>query len=179
MTKSKAEQAAPKTTDAAIALLEIYAVNAGLLATIEANRASALASTNTVADGLAAPLLEHQAEIRAQLEPWWAKQGAALTRGKRKSIELGGCMIGSKMGRPSLAHAFADDAAAVAALQGERWSKPYVRVSYGIDRTATLKAIAAPTTHAAKLTALGFDISPGVETFYVERVAQVGTLVTQ
>lgn len=175
MTKSKADQAAPKTTEAAIVLLERFGRNAGVLATIEANRRTALTSTNAVADDLAAPLLADQAELLAKLEPWWAKNADTLTKGARKSIELGGCMIGTQSGRASLGHTLLSDTVAVAALQAAgRWAKPYVRVTYAIDRVATMKALEG--SHAAKLGALGFKKNPGATTFYVERVAQDGVV---
>lgn len=176
MTKSKAEQAAPKTIEAATELLEIYAVNAGLLATIEANRAEALASTNSVADGLAAPLLRHQAEILAQLEPWWSKHGSKLTQGKRKSVELGGCIVGSKSSAASLSHSYEDDKQAGAALNSMKWAKPFVRISYAPEKAAIKSAIDRDDRLGRCLKSVGFHLKPGVATFFVERVKQEGVV---
>lgn len=179
MTKSKAEQAAPKTIEAATELLEIYAVNAGLLAKVEADRAAALAATNAVADGLAAPLLRHQAELFAQIEPWWAKHGSKLTLGKRKSIELGGCIVGSKASAASLTHSYDDDKQAGAVLNGMRWAKPFVRISYAPEKAAIKGAIERDDRLGRNLKSVGFAIKPGVETFFVERVKQEGVVETR
>ena len=170
MTAASAHKA-PKTLEQATALLDRVAHIDGETGTIEANREAALAATNAVADTLAIPLRDERAQIVALLEPWWSKVADKLTGGKRKSVALGGCIIGTKAGRPKLAHDFKDDDAAVAALQAHRWAKPLLRIKTTLDRVATLKALAG--AHAAKLGELGFSKDQG-ETFFVERVSQPG-----
>lgn len=155
-------------------LLERYAQLGHQVALAEAARAQGLAAANAAADGIVGPLLDEQAAIREQLEPWWARNADAL-RGKRKSIELGGCMIGTKAARARLEYGSGDDKAALAALQEHRWAKPYIRVSYSVDKVATAKAL-GEGRHAAGLAELGFHMVGGGEAFVLERVAQDGTL---
>jgi phage host-nuclease inhibitor protein Gam len=165
---------APRTTEQATVLADKYAALAGVLASIETERASALASTNAVADALASPVLEEQRLIAAVLEPWWAANAAELTKGKRKSIELGGCMIGTVAGRSSLTHGLADDNAAVDALRAARLAKTFVRVSYSLDKAELKKGLDG--RQKDKLGEIGFSIKPGAETFFIERVAQAGVV---
>ena len=174
MTAAVTVHKAPKTIDQATALLDRVAHIDGESAAIEANREAALSATNAVADTLALPLFEERARIVALLEPWWAKAAAALTGGKRKSVALGGCMIGTKAGRAKLTHGFANDDAAVAALEAHRWAKPLLRIKTTLDRVATITALSG--THKAKLAELGFKKDPAVEAFFVERVAQPGVV---
>lgn len=164
----------PKTDDQAIELLDRFKTLAGQLEAIEAGRSEALASTNAVADALAVPVIEEQNLIIERIRPWWTKAGPRLTGGKRKSIEFGGCMIGTRMSRAVLEFANGDSDAALAALQGQRWAKPYVRVTYSVDRTATLKGL--DSTHGKKLKELGFVRKPGEDEFFLQRVAQAGTV---
>lgn len=155
-------------------LLERYAQLGVELDLAEAARADGFAAVNSVADKMVLPIVSEMDDIRSALEPWWKRNGASLLTGKRKTVELGGCMIGSKAGRASLQFAGGDDAAATAALQAHRWAKPYVRVTYGPDKTAIGTALSGK--HAAKLAELGFSKPAGEEAFVLERVKQEGTV---
>lgn len=157
----------PRTTDAAIALLERHAALDAELATIEANRAQALAATNAVADTIAMPVIDELAAIRAALEPWWKAAGGALCGAKRKSVELGGCTIGTRAGRASLRIA-GDEEAVMAVMRTLRWAKNFLRTKMSIDRMAVLKAIDG--RHAGALADLGFERVTGSDMFFVERV---------
>ncbi|CAN5369463.1 hypothetical protein BH10PSE14_BH10PSE14_04500 [soil metagenome] len=164
----------PKTMAAAIKLLERFSALGGELAATEANRSAAIAATNKVADALALPVLTEMAKIHARIEPWWPLNKAELTKGKRKSVELAGCMIGSKLGNTVLEHGFASDELALAALQAARWARPYVSVKYSIDRAATLSALDG--AHKERLAALGFKATPGADNFFLKPVAQQGSV---
>lgn len=157
------------------AVLERYSALAGQLATIEEDRATALASTNAVADGIAAPIVAEMQLLEQQLKPWWIRIADKVTGGKRKSAELGGCMIGTKDKAASLAIA-GDEAAIVEQLKGQRWAKDYLRTVTSIDKIAVLKAIAGPNAHAQKLTDVGFSKTDPEPTFILKRVAQPGTI---
>lgn len=156
-----------------IALLERFAGNEGELGAIEAERARLLAEVNAEADRLAGPLLAEQARLRARIEAWWAKAADRLCPPGRKSIELGGCMIGTRSGRPSL-EVTGDELVLVAALAGKSWGKALVRVRTSLDRGAALKALDGP--HGEKLAALGVSRLAGEECFFVARVDQPGAL---
>lgn len=167
---------APKNVEQATALLDRVARIDGETATIEQNREAAIAATNAISDTLALPLIEERAKIVALLEPWWAKAGAGLLTGKRKSLVLGGCTIGTKAGRGKLGIPDAGEDAAIAALKALRWAKPLLRVTTSLDRAEIAKAITGK--RAAALAELGFRNIPGAETFFVDRVAQPGTVTS-
>lgn len=171
MTKPKS----PKSLEEATPLLERYAHLGGAVALIEATRSDALAWANAAADKDAAPLLAEQATIAAQLEPWWKKAAPTLTKGNRKSMAIGGCKIGTKQGNVSLELAGGDWDSAALAMKGLRWAKNYFRVKPAVEKAATLKAL-DEKPHGEKLAALGFSKKPGAESFFVEPVAQAGTV---
>ena len=157
----------PKSLPGAIKLVERFAEIDGQLALVEATRSEAVANANTSADAEAAPLLEELGKISVTLESWWNLVGSSFAGGK-KSMELGGCVIGSRKSRPKLAHGFESDAKATEALLGTRFAKHTTRVSYSLDRTGTLKLLQVGGKTAASIASLGFSIEQG-ERFYVER----------
>ena len=168
----------PRTRDAAMLLLERRSAVAGELAAITANRDAAIVVTNAAADTLAAPLIAEADALDAVLAAWWPSAAAELTGGKRKSVELGGCMVGTKLSRATLDHGFDSDDAAAAALKPLAWAKPYLRVAYRVDRAATLKALEGGR-HETKLAELGFRRVPGDDRFFVEPVGQAGAAIDQ
>jgi phage host-nuclease inhibitor protein Gam len=163
----------PRTVKAATALLERFAELDGQIAGLEADRTAAIAATNASVDALAEPLLAERDQIRDKLAPWWKEAAAELTQGKRKSIELGGCLIGSRSGRDSLA-VDGDEKAIVAALQKQDWAGPLLAVVTKLDRKAVLASLEG--VYAKPLAKLGLSRKAGEESFYVERTAQAGTL---
>ena len=162
------------TVATATPFLERYAVLAAQIALVQAARDERIAGANAEADRALQPLVDEAAAIRLQVEPWWARHGAGLLPAKRKTMELGGCMIGAKAGRSSLAFAGGNDAAALAALQECKWAKPYIRVTYAVDKTATAAGLAGK--HAPGLKELGFSMPAAPETFILEPVTQSGTI---
>lgn len=167
--------ARPKSTAEATQLLERYADLALRIDLVEADRNDAIATANQRADVAATPMLEEMASLSQALAPWWAKSAAALADG-RKSSELGGCIIGTRKSRDSLAHGFTNDDKAVEALRASRYAKHTTRVKYSLDRTATLKLLQIGGKTAKSIAALGFSIEPGADLFFVERVQQDRTI---
>ena len=165
--------ATPRSLQAATRMLERYAELDGELATVEACRSESMAAINATADAQAAPLLKEIGGIAAALEQWWQKSSAELTDGKRKSIELGGCMIGTRSSRPSLTIA-GEEKDVVALLSGLRWAKPLLRVKVSLDKATLLKALDGK--HSVVLAEMGIGRSDASETFFVERAEQAGTL---
>lgn len=162
----------PRTVEQATVLCEKLAVLEGQIAEIEAGRQDSIAAINARADTAANDLLAQRDAIAEKLEPWWKKAGKALLEGKRKSIELGGCVIGTVASRKSLAIA-GDEGAVVELMRGLRWAKPFLREKWSIDRAATLKALDGK--HKPKLVELGFDETGGEDKFFVKRAEQGGT----
>jgi phage host-nuclease inhibitor protein Gam len=163
----------PRTVEAATALLEQFSQLEAEIAAIEANRAACIADVNTRCDTAGNELLARREALLQALEPWWAKKAAELTQGKRKSIELGGCIIGTKAGRASLAIDGDGDEIAQK-LAKRKWADGLVRTKVSLDKAAILKVING--AYKRQLSALGLSRKEGEETFFVERAEQAGTL---
>lgn len=163
---------APRSIEAATRLLEAFASLEGDIADIEANRAACIADVNARCDTAANALIERREQIREKLQPWWADNADELTQGKRKSIELGGCMIGSRAGRAALTIARKEQDV-VEVLRTLRWAKPFLRVKTMLDRAAVMKSIDG--RHSVTFAELGITRTEGDETFFVERAEQEGT----
>ena len=163
---------APRTTEAAITLLERLASLQGQAALAEAARNKAIADTNAVSDSIVAPIAEEIAAIEPAIEAWWRKQGNKLLPAGRKTMELGGCMIGIRLGNKSYAFT-GDDKQALAELNAVRWGKPLIRVTYAPDKPAIRKALSGPRADA--LGKMGFSETQP-ETFFVTQAEQAGTV---
>lgn len=168
-----AAQRAPQSTEQAMVLLDRFATLDSELALAEANRQEALAATNAVADSIAIPLIAELKDIAKQLKPWWAASYDELTQGKRKSIELGGCMIGYRISPPKVTYSGGTDAEAVTAVAASAYAEQIIRNTLSLDKPAILKLLEGDDS--AALAELGFA-SKQSEVFFVERVAQAGTL---
>lgn len=175
--RSAAERA-PQTKDQAVALLERVAVYSAEVAAIEARRANLLARVNGAADAMLVPIAAQIKDAVKQLKPWWAANFDELTEGKRKSIALGGCQVGYRIGNPTVKFANGDDDDAVAALQVAELADRLVRTKPSLDKPAILTALAeklpategeapAPSPLADQLISLGFSIKQ-TETFFVD-----------
>lgn len=150
-------------------LLERFAKLGAEVALIETNRDQAIAETNAVADSLAKPLLDELDLIRQALEPWWRNNNHLLLKGARKTVELFGCIIGTKAGRSSLI--VPEDA--VAKLKRHRWGKDYIRVTEEVDKATTKHALTS--RHGEQLKEMGFETTEPTNVFVLERVVQDGT----
>ncbi len=163
----------PRTLAAATTLLERFAEVDGAMADIELMRNAEISAANVAADEKLAPLIGEAAQLRTLLFRWWAVAGPGLTQGKRKSMTIGGCDIGTRAGRVTLD--VAGDARALAKdMVGKVWAKPLVTVTYGLDRATVLKALDGKDR--AKLAKLGFAKVPASEAFFVNRAVQPGTV---
>lgn len=165
----------PRSTAQAIELLERYASLEGQAALAEDARNKAIADSNAVADAVIAPIAAEMAVMRPVIEAWW-RDGGSVLAGDCKSMELGGCMIGTKMGARSLELPAGGDKAGLAALQEVRWGKPFIRVTYAIDKVALRKALSGG--RRAELATMGFR-EQQAEIFFVERHRQGGTIDPQ
>lgn len=163
----------PKSLPAATALVERFALIDAELSRIEAVRTAAIVAANQVADEAGASLLVEREDLVTALGKWWPGAAPNLTKGKRKSIELAGCVIGSKSGRAKLA-LDCEEEPVIAAMAKLRWAKSLLQIKLSLRRTAILAALSGP--RAGELGKLGFRIDDGTEMFYIERAAQDGTL---
>lgn len=163
----------PNSVKSAERLCELYAENASQIEVIDAVRASSIADANAVADRALVPLVKERDAIAAKLEPWWDEAKDELTAGKRKSVELGGCKIGTRTGKESLGIAGKVDDI-VKKLKARRWAHALLRTVTSLDKAAALKALEGK--RGDDLTALGLSAVPGDESFVLERVKQNGTI---
>lgn len=154
-------------------LLERFAQLGFEIAAAETARNKAIADTNAVADAIIAPLTKERERLRASIEPWWRKTGFALLPSKRKTMELLGCIIGSKSGRSSVMVPGGDDEA-IKALKAYRWGKAFVRVTETIDKGAVRAALNGAS--GDRLRAMGFYTSTPGEEFVLETGEQDGTI---
>lgn len=162
----------PRSTEAATALCERFARLDGQIAEIEEERQANIAAVNADADRASTDLIAQRDAIAAKLEPWWAGAGEDLTKGKRKSIELGGCIVGTIDGRATLAVAGKEDETALKLLK-LRWGKGLVTVKVALARAVLLKATEGK--RAAELAEMGLTRKEGGTTFFVKRAEQGGT----
>lgn len=165
----------PRSTNAAMAMLERYAELEDAIAGGENIRNARIAEANKVIDESLAPMIQEREEIRAKLEPWWATAAADLTKGKRKSAELGGCIVGTVAGRESL-DVDGDEDEIVQALQKRSWAAPLLRVTTKLDRKAILASIDG--VYKKQLATLGLARRKGSETFYIKRAEQGRTMAS-
>ena len=159
----------PRSTAQATELCERFAKRQGEIDAIQAQRDKDIAAINADADRALTSLIEERDLIATKLEPWWAKSGHELLEGKKKSVELGGCIVGTVTARPTLQVA-GEAKDVVALMQGLRWAKPFLRTSYSIDRAAALKGLDG--MHSAALVELGMSAAGGEDVFYVKRAEQ-------
>lgn len=157
-------------------LLERFAQLGLEIELAEASRSEAIVAANAAADQILLPMIQERDELVAVLDPWWKRMGAALLTGKRKTVELAGCIIGTKAGSSSLSFAPGDDKAAVASLQAVKWAKPYIRTIVSVDKAAVKKAL--PGKHGEQLKALGFSLPDAGDVFVLERATQAGTVAS-
>jgi hypothetical protein len=162
----------PRSTPAAIVLLERFAALEGMIGAVEAARSAAIGQANVSADQEAEPLLAEREAVREKLAAWWPGAAGQLTTGARKTVELGGCMIGTRRVRVSLAVA-SDELLVVAVLLKRKWAVGLVRLKATLDRAAILKALDG--ARRGELRRLGFAKSEPDEQFILERVEQPGT----
>jgi len=180
-------QRAPQNSNQARTLLKRFADLDAQETLVQAARDEAIARANQKADEELVTIVAAKKDIIKQLKPWWAASFEVLTGGKRKSIELGGCMLGFRLGQPTVSYAEGTDKDAAAALRamGDDFAG-YVRVSYAPDKAAIMKALEAeadlpPSDDGGEAVAkplhdMGFSIKQ-TESFFVERLT-LGCMLT-
>ncbi|MEM6907187.1 MAG: host-nuclease inhibitor Gam family protein [Pseudomonadota bacterium] len=162
----------PRSVPEAQRLLERFAKCDAEIAAIEEARDVAISAANAQVDRDLAPLLKERTAIVVKLEPWWAEAAAGLTKGKRKTIELGGCIIGTREGKASL-QVIGKAANLAQRLAELDWANDLVRTTVSLDKPAVMKALEGEDK--AALEALGLSRVAGEVTFFVKRTLQGGT----
>ena len=163
----------PSTVEAAIPLLKRYAEigREVKLAKIAADEAKG--KIDAARDALLAPFALEAKRLMAALKPFWLVLGSTISLPKRKSAELGGCVLGMRTGNKALGYPKGTEEQLIEDLKllGFDWA---VRVKPELDKEAILKALqpADPenkldAADAAALAGLGFAVVQA-ETFFVE-----------
>jgi phage host-nuclease inhibitor protein Gam len=163
----------PTSLEEATPVAARYAEISAAKAKIEASRQAKLARINAKADAMVAPLLAEAKPLTSALQEWFGKAPAELLAGK-KSIDIGGCTIGTRTGNASLAYSGTDEKVAIAKLLKTVWGLLLVRTTPALDRTAIRKALAGDNKR--QLAKMGFSVVTP-ETFYIDAqpAATIGT----
>jgi phage host-nuclease inhibitor protein Gam len=181
--RRKAEKLpAVQTLDEAVRLLGRFAVLDAEIAARKARTEQAIASLRAQTAELNAPA---EAEIKSlflQLKPWWAVAADEVTGGKRKSWELGGCLIGHRIGNPALVHP-QPEAFAIEIIEALGIAD-LVRVKKELDKQALIRALSADEAALDQndrsiivdLKMHGFSIKQ-TETFFIDRLPPKDTAV--
>ncbi len=160
----------PRTIEAATALLARYADTAATIAAREAERQAAIAATNAAADAIVAPMAAELEQARTALQSWWLKAGAQLLGPKRKSLELGGCKVGTRLAAQRVEFTAGDDKAALAATIASPHKGKATVLKRVLDKGAIATLLRGKSAAAEALRALGFKIAGGEDVFFVSRV---------
>jgi phage host-nuclease inhibitor protein Gam len=163
----------PRSLPEAQRLCELYADIDGEIAAIEESREVAIAAANAEVDKDLLPLIKRRDAIVEKLEPWWKANAAALTKGKRKSAELGGVLMGTRTSSGKVTVTGAIDAVIEKLRANRTLGRLFVRPKFELDRPEVRKGLTGK--HGPALKALGLGFEEGTDTFFIERTAQSGT----
>lgn len=168
-----AAQRAPRSLEEATELLARMARTIATIAAHDARRATAKQEIDAAADACIVPLAAERDDLFKRLQPWFEGNVDALTGGKRKSIELGGCTIGHRTTPPKLVFEHGKDADGVAALlHFERTSGTLKASAPSLVKPAILAELANGPADAdlIPLELLGFAPKQSDE-FFIEPIA--------
>ncbi|QHL90683.1 hypothetical protein GVO57_07350 [Sphingomonas changnyeongensis] len=131
---------APQTIEQATQLLSDYALCLTQAEQIRADADAAIAEIQSARDGWLKPLDERMKTIFTQLRTWWAVAAPHLTDGKRRSVEIAGCIIGHRTSMPrlDLGGAKAEDLVARLLSDG---LEAVIRTKHDLDRQTILREL--------------------------------------
>ena len=170
MTRRKAiAQTAVGSIEEAAAELNIYAMLAADIDAIEAERAVRKAEIDKDCDARIGARADQLRTIFAMLKPWWAVSGDSVTGGKRRSAELGGCLIGVRTTTPKLA-VTGPVAEKVQQLRNEHFDT-LLKAKYTLDKAAIVRVLRDPQSPDRDyLGRIGFAVRQKDE-FFIDRIA--------
>lgn len=182
--RRKAERLpAAESTQEAIDLLARFAELDRELEALAQAADAAIAEVRATRDAAVEPWKAEMKLIFNRLKPWWAVSHADLTDGRR-SIELGGCLIGHRTTTPSLKLDGLTEAEAIEHLDALGFDAWAVRTKRELDKPALISALkklgaAGPDGQlncdgqdAHVLADLGFRLSQREE-FFIARIGPV------
>lgn len=138
---------APQTMAEALALADRYVALEQAAARAQAFLDKQIADAKST-HAITMETIEPQLQTAfAGLRSWYAANAAELTKGKRRSIELGPVVLGERTGMPKLKLPKGMKAdAALAWLKGLRWTgvTGFIRTKDELDKEAMIKVLRAP-----------------------------------
>ena len=117
-----------------------YAALSARAETLAAKATEELAAIKARLEAEAAPLAAEMKAILLAAKPWWAANSEQLTEGKRKSVELAGCLIGERLSKPALGHPKPEHVA-IELLRGHGLAA-MIRVKEEMDKLAISRLLA-------------------------------------
>lgn len=178
MVKKRMKAAAlqvPQSTEEAIELLARFAALDAEIEQVKLEADSSKALIDAHRDTCCAQPIAEQKELVARLKPFWEARRLEITGGKRKSVVLGGCEIGTRTGNPTLRYPKDSEEDLIEDLQALGFGEWALRTRPELDKLALIKALQVPADapqidqdDAAALGDLGFKVAQ-TETFFVTR----------
>ena len=176
--RKAAPQKAPSTLPEAIGIIERYLVISSEIESTKGEADRAIIAVQTTRDEVVAPLKAEAEDLFLQLRAWWGVAGPEMTRGKTKSIELAGAMIGERTTTPSLRAprgVKADEAVALIEDIVDQFpaAADLLRKKTELDKQAIIKLLRSSTAVGPvvdEVKAKGFTVSQRDE-FFVDRAA--------
>lgn len=173
----------PQTIEEATALLGYYSDALTYAERLRAEADASIAAIQAERDERLKPLEERMKDIFRQLRAWWAVAGPAITEGKRKSVEIAGCVIGERTTPPSLKlprGVDADELIAILEDLSERAGEVFVNVKKSVNKPACISALRRPVgwLQEALICDAGLSVVQNEE-FFIDRAAEKPVQVEQ
>jgi phage host-nuclease inhibitor protein Gam len=165
---------APQSIEEATALCARWSDLATSADEMRAGAELSIAQIEGHRDSFCEPLRQELKIIHEQLSRWWSVAAPAMTEGKRKSIELAGCVIGERTTTPMLKlpkGQTADDLAD--GIYGNPSLRAYIVVKKALLKPAIIAAIRNIVSPGANgdglaFAEIGFSVSQREE-FFIDR----------
>lgn len=157
----------PQTIDEAVTLAVNYLETSASIEQMKADADQAIAQIQAARDAMILPLKQNVDQTFSDLRDWWAVAGPEMTKGKRKSIEIAGCLIGERTTPPALKHLGIRKEDLIAKLE-EMTLGQFLRIKRDLDKPAILSALRLEDDVSALLTAIGMSAEQKDE-FFIDR----------
>lgn len=162
---------APQTLDEAISLLDRSSCLMASLSSLEADREASIAAIHAAHDALAGPVEIEVKSLFTRLKPWWEVASDQLTDGKRKSIELGGCVIGTRTANPSLKLPKGTSADDVIEMLMNYGLAQFVNLKTTLNKAAIITALRQPVGRIQEMLVCDVKVSVSqAEEFFIDRL---------
>lgn len=141
--RKQAALAVPATDDGAIALIATYGEIERAIRSSAERADEKIAAAKAEHDAFVAEVADLQRDRFAALKSWWEAGGKARWAGKKRSTDLAGAKIGTRLGNKSVRLPRGTKIEAIVEyLRSLRWigSSRFVRTKYTLDKDAIIAA---------------------------------------